>query len=264
MNVITIINHKGGVGKTTTAINLGFALAKTDKRVLLIDLDPQANLTDSLGGGIGTGGSLGASIYGTLLDQYPLPIQKRYIDGDNKSIHFIPSELNLSGAESELQNTPAREFVLLDKLEAVKNDYDIIIIDAPPSLGLLTTNALIAATHVIIPVQAQYLALNGFSKILEFIELVKRPRLNPGLQILGALITQYDSRKVLNKQIAATLRQEYDGQVFKTVIRDNVALAEAPTQGRSIFEYDIRSNGAEDYQALGTEVYNLLYTQKTQ
>jgi chromosome partitioning protein len=259
MNVITIINHKGGVGKTTTAINLGFALAKTDKRVLLIDLDPQANLTDSLGGRIGE-----ESIYGTLLDQYPLPIQKRYIDGDNKSIHFIPSELNLSGAESELQNTPAREFILLDKLDAVKNDYDIVIIDAPPSLGLLTTNALIAATHVIIPVQAQYLALNGFSKILEFIELVKRPRLNPKLQILGALITQYDSRKVLNKQIAATLRQEYDGQVFNTVIRDNVALAEAPTQGRSIFEYDIRSNGAEDYQALGVEVYNLLYTQKTQ
>lgn len=258
MNVITIINHKGGVGKTTTAINLGFALAKTDKRVLLIDLDPQANLTDSLGGGGGK------SIYGTLLDQYPLPIQKRHIDGDNKYIHFVPSELNLSGAESELQNTPAREFVLLDKLEAVRNDYDIVIIDAPPSLGLLTTNALIAATHVIIPVQAQYLALNGFSKILEFIELVKRPRLNPGLQILGALITQYDSRKVLNKQIAATLRQEYDGQVFNAVIRDNVALAEAPTQGRSIFEYDIRSNGAEDYQALGTEVYNLLYTQKTQ
>ena len=130
MNVITIINHKGGVGKTTTAINLGFALAKTDKRVLLIDLDPQANLTESLGG-IG-----GQSIYGTLLDQYPLPIQKRYIDGDNKSIHYIPSELNLSGAESELQNTPAREFVLLDKLEAIKNDYDIVIIDAPPSLGL--------------------------------------------------------------------------------------------------------------------------------
>jgi chromosome partitioning protein len=258
MNVITIINHKGGVGKTTTAINLGFALAKTDKRVLLIDLDPQANLTDSLGGDIG-----GESIYGTLLDQYPLPIQKRYIDGDNKSIYYVPSELNLSGAESELQAIPAREFVLLDKLEAVRNDYDIIIIDAPPSLGLLTTNALIAATHVIIPVQAQYLALNGFSKILEFIQLVKRPRLNPGLQILGALITQYDSRKVLNKQIAATLRQEYDGQVFETVIRDNVALAEAPTQGRSIFEYDVRSNGAEDYQALGTEVYNLLYTQKT-
>jgi chromosome partitioning protein len=244
MNVITIINHKGGVGKTTTAINLGFALAKTDKRVLLIDLDPQANLTESLGG-IG-----GQSIYGTLLDQYPLPIQKRYIDGDNKSIHYIPSELNLSGAESELQNTPAREFVLLDKLEAIKNDYDIVIIDAPPSLGLLTTNALIAATHVIIPVQAQYLALNGFSKILEFIELVKRPRLNPGLKILGALITQYDSRKVLNKQIEEALRQEYDGQVFKTVIRDNVALAEAPTQGRSIFEYAPISNGAKDYQAL--------------
>ena len=267
MNVITIINHKGGVGKTTTAINLGFALAKTDKRVLLIDLDPQANLTESLGG-IG-----GQSIYGTLLDQYPLPIQMRYIEpmdqmvktihkqGEYKSIHYIPSELNLSGAESELQNTPAREFVLLDKLEAIKNDYDIVIIDAPPSLGLLTTNALIAATHVIIPVQAQYLALNGFSKILEFIELVKRPRLNPGLKILGALITQYDSRKVLNKQIEAALRQEYDGQVFETVIRDNVALAEAPTQGRSIFEYAPISNGAKDYDALAKEVYNLLYTQ---
>jgi chromosome partitioning protein len=181
--------------------------------------------------------------------------------GEYKSIHYIPSELNLSGAESELQNTPAREFVLLDKLEAIKNDYDIVIIDAPPSLGLLTTNALIAATHVIIPVQAQYLALNGFSKILEFIELVKRPRLNPGLKILGALITQYDSRKVLNKQIEAALRQEYDGQVFKTIIRDNVALAEAPTQGRSIFEYAPISNGAKDYQALAKEVYNLLYTQ---
>lgn len=261
MNVITIINHKGGVGKTTTAINLGFALVQwPHKRVLLIDLDPQANLTESLGG------KSGQSIYGALLDQYPLPIQKRLIDGvmGFKKIHYIPSELNLSGAESELQNTPAREFVLLDKLEAIKNDYDIIIIDAPPSLGLLTTNALIAATHVIIPVQAQYLALNGFSKILEFIELVKRPRLNPGLQILGALITQYDSRKVLNKQIEAALRQEYDGQVFQTVIRDNVALAEAPTQGRSIFEYAPESNGAKDYQALGMEVYKLLYTQKTQ
>jgi chromosome partitioning protein len=253
--IITIINHKGGVGKTTTAINLGFALARKNKRILLVDLDPQANLTESLGDV-----SNDQSIYGVLLDQYPLPIRQRYIDGGN-TISYVPSELNLSGAESELQAIPAREFILLDKLESVKNQYDTIIIDAPPSLGLLTTNALIAASHVIIPIQAQYLALNGFSKILEFIELVKKPRLNPNLQILGALITQYDSRKVLNKKIEEALRGEYDGQVFKTVIRDNVALAEAPTQGRSIFEYAPTSNGAQDYQALGDEVFNLLYTQ---
>lgn len=245
-HVITIINHKGGVGKTTTAINLGFALANKHK-VLLVDLDPQANLTESLGLF-----DESQTVYGALMDTHGLPIIER------GGVHVVPSELNLSGAESELQSTPAREFILKDLLETQRAFYDYIIIDAPPSLGLLTTNALIAATHVIVPIQAQFLALNGFSKILEFIGVIQSPRLNPGLNVLGALVTQYDKRKVLNKRTEEAIRDNYDGRVFNTVIRDNVALAEAPTRGVSIFEYDPKSNGAKDYNDLANEILTLL------
>jgi chromosome partitioning protein len=261
--IITVVNHKGGVGKTTTAVNLGIALRQRKKKVLLIDLDPQANLTQSLG----ILDEQTQTIYGALRGVYSLPIIT--VNG----IDITPSELNLSGAEIELTGAIGREFILRDllseELERVHTDtelkrgfsvlekYDYIIIDAPPSLGLLTTNALACTQFVIIPVQSEYLALQGLNKLHGVIELV-RQKLNPGLQILGVLLTRYDSRKVLNKNIEEALRGTFAGRVFKTVIRENIAIAEAPTMGQDVITYAPKSNGAQDYLQLGKEVEAIL------
>lgn len=246
---ITVVNHKGGVGKTTTAINLGIALSHRRKKVLLIDLDPQANLTQSLG----ILDEQTQTIYGALREVYSLPIIT--VNG----IDITPSELDLSGAEIELSGAIGREFVLRDLLntDQVANNYDYIIIDAPPSLGLLTTNALACTQFVIIPVQSEYLALQGLNKLHGVIELV-RQKLNPGLQILGVLLTRYDSRKVLNKNIEEALRGTFAGRVFKTMIRENIAIAEAPTMGQDVITYAPKSNGAQDYLQLGEEVETIL------
>ena len=252
--IITIVNHKGGVGKTTTAINLGIGLAHSKKKVLIIDLDPQANLTQSMG----ILDEQTQTIYGALRGAYSLPTMT--VNG----VDITPSELNLCGAEIELTGNLGREFILRDLLndeqgraETVVSKYDFIIIDAPPSLGLLTTNALACSNYVVIPVQSEYLALQGLNKLHGVIELVKQ-KLNPGLQILGVLLTRYDSRKVLNKNIEEALRGTFEGRVFNTVIRENIAIAEAPAMGQDVITYAPKSNGAQDYLQFTNEALQLL------
>jgi chromosome partitioning protein len=241
--VITITNHKGGVGKTTSAINIGAGLALLKKRVLLVDLDPQANLTHSLGLG-----DQEENIYTAIKGESilkPITIVDR--------LEVAPSTLNLSGAEIELAGEAGREYILQEILSPLVAYYDYILIDIPPSLGLLTINALACSDEVIIPLQAQYLATQGLTKLLEVIEKIKK-RLNKKLKLRGVFITQYDSRKVLNREIEATIRLHFKDKVFSTKIRDNIALAEAPAKGLDIFRYAPDSYGAIDYQALAKEI----------
>jgi len=241
--VISISNHKGGVGKTTSTINIGAGLNKLGKTVLLIDLDPQANLSQSLGLI-----DQERNIYGAIRGEYKLePIEVL------KGLHIIPSTLDLSGAEIELSGEAGREYILRELIEPLRRSYDYILIDSPPSLGLLTINAFTASDEVFIPLQAQYLALQGLSKLMEVVEKIKK-RLNKGLTVGGVFITQYDNRKVLNRDVVATIQAHFKNEVFKTKIRDNVALAEAPAQGLDIFRYQAKSYGAEDYLALCKEI----------
>lgn len=241
--IISISNHKGGVGKTTSAINIGAGLNKLGKKVLLIDLDPQANLSQSLG--------LiepERNIYGALRGEYrlePLAIVK--------GLDVIGSTLDLSGAEVEMSGEAGREYILRELIEPIRNNYDYILIDSPPSLGLLTINSFTASDEIFIPLQAQYLALQGLAKLTEVIEKIKK-RLNKELSIGGVFITQYDSRKVLNRDVVATIQAHFKDVVFNTIIRDNIALAEAPAQGLDIFRYNAKTNGAEDYLSLSKEI----------
>ena len=241
--VIAISNHKGGVGKTTTSINLGAGLNKQGKKVLLIDLDAQANLSQSL-----NISDEENNIYTALIGKTKLqPIE--VIPG----LDIIPSTLDLSGAEVELSGEPGREFILRELLEPMRGKYDYILIDSPPSLGLLTINAFTSSDEVIIPLQAQYLALQGLTKLMEVIEKIQK-RLNKGLKLGGVVITQYDSRKILNRDVVDTIEAHFKGQVFKTRVRDNIALAEAPAQGLDIFRYNAKSYGAEDYLEISKEL----------
>jgi len=241
--VISISNHKGGVGKTTSAINIGAGLSKLGKRILLIDLDPQANLSQSLG--IIEPDS---NIYGALRGEYKLqPIEIV------KGLDVIPSTLDLSGAEVEMSGEAGREYILRELIEPIRGSYDYILIDSPPSLGLLTLNSFVASDQIFIPLQAQFLALQGLTKLLEVIDKIKK-RLNKELEVGGVFITQYDSRKVLNRDVVATIEAHFEDAVFKTKIRDNVALAEAPAQGLDIFRYNPKSPGAEDYLSLCKEI----------
>lgn len=241
--VIAITNHKGGVGKTTSAINVGAGLARLGKRVLLIDLDPQANLTQSLGIR-----EPKETVYGSIRGDYPL-----------KPLHIVenldavPSTLDLSGAEVELNSETGREYILRELLEGVKSRYDYVLIDSPPSLGLLTVNALTSADEILIPLQAQYLALQGLTKLLEIVEKVKK-RLNKGLRIGGVFITQYDNRKTLNRDVVEVIQGHFQDKVLNAKIRDNVALAEAPARGQDIYRYSPNSYGATDYLELCAEI----------
>jgi chromosome partitioning protein len=241
--VISISNHKGGVGKTTSTINLGAGLNKLGKKILLIDLDPQANLSQSLGII-----EPERTVYGSIRGAYPLqPIQIL------KGLDIVASTLDLSGAEIELSGEAGREYILRELIEPIRASYDYILIDSPPSLGLLTINAFTASDKILIPLQAQYLALQGLTKLLEVIDKIKR-RLNKDLKVGGVFITQYDSRKVLNRDVVATIEDHFKEEVFKTKIRDNIALAEAPAVGMDIFRYNPKSHGAEDYLSLSKEI----------
>lgn len=241
--IIALSNHKGGVGKTTSAINIGAGLAQLKKKVLLIDLDPQANLSQSLGIT-----QPEETIYGALTGEYSLPTLKI-----NKGLYLAPSTLDLSGAEVELASEPGREFILKELIVAVRKSFDYILIDSPPSLGLLTVNALTAADLLFIPLQAQFLAMQGLAKLTEVSQKISQ-RLNKGLRVGGVIITQYDSRKILNRDVAETIHNHFQNNVFQTKIRDNVALAEAPAQGVDVFRYSPKSYGAQDYLNLCKEI----------
>lgn len=241
--IISLLNHKGGVGKTTSAINIGAALVELGKKVLLIDLDPQANLTLSLG--IPRHPN---TIYEAIRGESPLiPYNVK------ENMDVVISTLDLSGAEMEMINEAGREFILRELFEPVKDNYDYILIDCPPSLGLLTLNALTCSDIVYIPLQTEFLAMQGLAKIKQVISKVKL-RLNKKLEIGGVIPTMYDHRKVLNRDVVATIKKYFGKLVFNTMIRDNVALAEAPAQRKDIFAYNKNSSGAEDYLSLSKEI----------
>jgi len=241
--IISLLNHKGGVGKTTSAINIGAGLVELGKKVLLVDLDPQANLTLSLGIP-----RQKVTIYESLRGESELV---PYTAKQNMDV--IISTLDLSGAEMELINEAGREFLLKELFAPLVEEYDYIIIDCPPSLGLLTLNALTSSDYVFIPLQTEFLALQGLAKIKQIIDKV-RFRLNKKLEIGGVIATMYDSRKVLNRDVVATIKKYFGDKVFETLIRDTVALAEAPAQRKDIFEYSPSSSGAEDYLELSKEI----------
>lgn len=246
--IITICNQKGGVGKTTTAINLGYYLAHKNKKVLLIDFDPQANTTSGLGV---DKSKLEKNIYDILINDLKPGdvIQDRYMPG----LRLIPSNINLTGAEIELISLMNREYRLKNALKEIENDYDFIIIDSPPSLGLLTINALAAANSVLIPIQCEYYALEGLSQLLNTINLV-RDNLNPELTIEGVLLTMADYRTNLTSEVIDEAREFFKDKVFKTIIPRSVRLSEAPGFGKPIHIYDKNSIGAKRYSFLASEI----------
>ncbi len=247
--IYALVNQKGGVGKTTTAVNLGAYLAQAGKKVLIVDIDPQANATSSLGL---DKYDLETTIYDALVREAPL---KRAIwRSPELGIFLVPSSPHLAGAEVELVGALAREYRLQQALEPAASDYDYVLIDCPPSLSLLTVNALTAAAHgVIIPVQCEYLALEGLTQLYQTIELV-RDRLNPQLTIRGMLMTMFDGRTNLAQQVVDEVRRHFGERVFKAVIPRSVRLSEAPSHGQPISTYAPRSAGAVAYAALAQEL----------
>lgn len=245
--IISIANQKGGVGKTTTSVNLSTLLAKRGKKVLLIDADPQGNATS----GVGMDKNVELSVYDMLIiDEVESKdiIQKTEI----KNLYICPSNINLAGAEVELVSMMSREYRMKEKLEQIKSDFDYIIIDCPPSLGLITLNSFTASNSVLIPVQCEYYALEGLGQLINTINLVKK-HLNTELEIEGALLTMYDIRTNLSNQVVKEVNKYFENKVYKTVIPRNVKLSEAPSYGMPISIYDPRSKGAKSYDKLVKE-----------
>jgi len=246
--VVAIANQKGGVGKTTTAVNLAAAVAHSQRKVLVVDLDPQANATSGLGFGRG---SVTEGVYDALVDGRSLRELTQLVP-DLPTLFLVPSTADLAGAEVELVAMEGRERRLASALETVADRYDYVIIDCPPSLGLLTLNALVAADAVVIPMQCEYYALEGLSALVGTIERV-RGALNPKLELEGILLTMVDGRTTLTQQVEGEVRSHFSGKVYSTTIPRNVRLAEAPSHGRPILLYDHRSSGSQSYLALASE-----------
>ena len=245
--VVAIVNQKGGVGKTTTAVNLSASLAELGKRILVVDIDPQGNTTSGLG--IDTN-KLENTVYPVIIDRMAILSAITPTEYDNLSV--CPSDIQLAGSEVELVEADKREFRLKDALAPVRDSYDYILIDCPPSLNLLTLNAMAAADSVLVPVQCEYYALEGLSRLMQTIKQVKKG-LNPGIEIAGVLLTMFDSRTNLSIMVADEVKKFFPQKVFATVIPRNVRLSEAPSYGQPITDYDSYSRGAESYRELARE-----------
>jgi chromosome partitioning protein len=246
--IISVVNQKGGVGKTTTAVNLAASLAVLEYKILVVDADPQANTTSHLGF---DPKNVELGLYEVMIND--VSAREAIIKTEVDFLDLLPSNIDLVGAEIELINVPNRERVLRHALDPIKKDYDFIIIDCSPSLGLITTNSLTASDSVIIPVQCEYFALEGLGKLLNTVKIVQK-RLNPELDIEGLLLTMYDSRLRLSNQVVDEVKQHFDSLVFNTIIHRNSKISEAPSFGKPVIAFDIESKGAANYLSLAKEL----------